>query len=325
MKTVDASLFGLNEHLELTGADGPTPMGRVHVDAAVRYLLRIPTLPDGDSSPAPEGAASPPGDAAEAGGTGPAAAPGCRLEGRDGMWIELRRGGKGRAFRLSMKDGEQNRPIDEMQAANRVRMFIEHWGEETDLTAEIRLSPEQRRRLADLERARDDARRQRVAEGNQVVFRKRVYQVPCLLFMAGAAGLSVALYFLLGPEGVGVTSAAAVLALGSLGALWLLFRQYRVEVDHAIGILRVVAFDGATYVGELDEFRHADVREIAEKEGALGVFVTPHEGAPVPVGRRAWPASDAVAIAEAVNDALDVVEADRKFLAYRRHQGRAPV
>ena len=303
MKTALGSLLALDEHLKFTSEQESRQVGRLHTDAAVRYLLGIPReLPESGPDPV---------------------SPGLRLEGHSGMWLEIVRRSPGRSFSLSMKDGEVDQGIDEMSAVTRVRLFIEHWGEETDLTSEIRLSPEQRRMIVDGERARDEERRQRMADGpGRVVFQKRVYMAPCLLIFAATAGLSGALVLLLGLQGVPGAAAAALLALGSLGGLWLLFKSYRVEVDRSAGLVRVVAIDGASVVGELAEFQHADVRKLPKNQARVGVYVLTHDGRKLGVGSRAWSTEDAGKIAEAVNDALDVQEVDRKFLAYRRQYGR---
>jgi len=262
MKTAQGMLLALNEHLEFTTATEPHPLGRLHVDSAVRYLLGIPrTLPAAE-----EVAADP-------------VSPGMRLEGLDGMWIEFLRRTPGRNFSLSMMDGERDQVVEEMQAVNRLRLFIEHWGEETDLTSEIRLSPEQRRQIVDMERVRDAARRERLADGDQqVVFKKRVYMLPCVLFIVGILSLAAPLYFLMGPEGVAGAAAAAMVALGALGGLWLLFKTYRVEIDRSAGTVRVVAIDGAAQVGELDDLKHADLTELPKKRSRYGVFAMTHRG-----------------------------------------------
>ncbi len=315
MKTAQGLLLALNEHLEFTAATEPHSVGRLHVDSAVRYLLGIPrTLPDEDpidarSADLREGAAP--------------ILPGIRLEGRDGRWIEFIRRTPGRNFSLSMMEGEQDQTIDEMQAVSRLRLFIEHWGEETQLTSEIRLSPEQRRKIADLERTRDTARRERRADGDlSVIFRKRVYILLGVLFVVAVCSLAAPLNFLIGPGGVAGAAAAAMVALGALGGLWLLFKTYRVEVDRRAGFLRVIAIDGAAPVGELDELKHADVTELPKKRSRHSVFVMTHRGEKFTVGSRAWTAGDAEELANAVNDALDLPEADRKFLAYRRNKWR---
>lgn len=309
MKTAQGLLLALNEHLEFTTGTEPLPVGRLHVDAAVRTLLGIPrTLPapgaDQDAESAP-------------------VFPGMRLEGRDGMWIEFLRRKPGRTFCLSMMDGERDKVVEEMQAVSRLRLFVEHWGEETHLTSEIRLSPEQRRRIADMERARDDARRERLADGHsQVVFKKRVYLLPAVLSVVGVCCLAAPLYFLLGPEGAAGAAAAAVVALGALAGLWILFKTYRVEVDRSAGVVRVIAIDGATPVGALDDMKHADSTELPKKKSRYGVVVMTNRGEPLSVGTRAWSAEEAGEIAEAINDVLDLPEADRKFLTYRRNSGR---
>ncbi len=299
MKTAEGSLLGMNEHMEFISSAAPQSVGRLHVDAAVRYLLGVPrALPERES-------------------------PGLRLEGRDGMWIEILRREPGRIFSLSMKDGETDLNTDEMQAVSRVRLFIEHWGTETDLTAEIRLSPEMRRQIADGELARDAERRQRMADGpNRVVFRKRVYMVPCLLLFAATATLAGILLLVLGTSGVPGAAAAALLALGSIGSLWLLFKTYRVEIDRQVGVIEAVAFNGASLVGELDEIQHADINRQSRIRDRVGVFVMTRDGEKLSVGNRSWLPEDAAEIAEAINDAVDLPEVDRKFLAYRRRQGR---
>ena len=47
---------------------------------------------------------------------------------------------------------------------NRIRDFVEHWGVDTELTAEIRLPPELREAIADHERIEDETRRRRMRE-----------------------------------------------------------------------------------------------------------------------------------------------------------------
>ena len=42
MKTAAASLLALNQHMEITTDPEPHSVGRVHTDAAVRYLLGVP-------------------------------------------------------------------------------------------------------------------------------------------------------------------------------------------------------------------------------------------------------------------------------------------
>ncbi len=305
MKTAEGSLLAMNEHMETISVTEPHSVGRLHTDAAVRYLLGIPReLPETGSDPC---------------------FPGLRLDGNDGMWIEILRREPGRIFSLSMKDGEVDLCTDEMMAVSRVRLFIEHWGTETDLTGEIRLSPEMRRQIANGELARDAERRQRMADGpSRVVFKKRVYMVPCLVTFAATAALAGILLLVLGTRGVPGAAAAALLALGSLGSLWLLFKRYRMEIDRSAGIIEVVAFDGASLVGELDEIQHADVRRRSKSRRRVAVFVMTQDGEKLSVGSRTWSPEDAEEIAEAINDALDLPEVDRKFLAYRRRKGRSP-
>jgi hypothetical protein len=302
MKTVEGALRALNDHFEYTGSEEPFPIGRLHADAAVRYLLGIPSeLP------------------AEAPVDRP---PGILLEGREGMWLDLTRTESGRSFLLSMKDGETDRSTAEMQAVNRVRLFVEHWGEETDLTHEIRLSPEARRKILGRENALDAERRKRMAEGpQQVVFGKRVYQLASVLVFLGTAALAGVLVLALGTKGVPVAAAAAIVALGSLAALCLLFKTYRVEVDRRAGLIRVATLNGQHEIGRLEEIRQADVTRLEGNSALCQVTLLLAGEGKRTVGHRLWNAKDAAEIADAVNDAIDLPESERKFLAYRRRLG----
>ena len=60
---------------------------------------------------------------------------------------------------------------------------------------------------------------------------------------------------------------------------------------------------------------------VPKSQARVGVYVLTHDGRKLAVGSRAWSTKDAGEIADAVNDALDVKEVDRKFLAYRRRRG----
>jgi len=153
MKTVSGILTGVDRSLAATGRDEPIELGRVDADVCVRHLLGLPGRESAEEDDC---------------------APSLSLRGRRGMWLTLIRKDPGRILRLTMKDGEQDHRIDEIQATGRVRLFVEHWGEETELTEEIRLPPEVREMIAARERSIDEARRIRTADGPpRIVFRRR--------------------------------------------------------------------------------------------------------------------------------------------------------
>lgn len=235
MKTVSASL---------RGPGGPRDLGSLHADAGVRHLLGLRH------------------------DHGHREAPLLRLDGHGGMWLELELAEQG--FILSMKDGEQRLPVDEMHAANRVRLFVEHYGDDTELTSEVRLPPEVRERIRKQEQALDRKRRERMATApERAVFRRRK-----------------------------------------------LIRSHEIVVDRGAGAIIERAGRRGREICRLAEVAAADVER--EKGGAWRVTVRIGEEGESPLGGGSWSEEDAVRIAEAVNDAIDLSEGRRKFLRYRR-------
>jgi hypothetical protein len=300
MKTVVGTVRGLDGNLSFTGSPDTRELGRMHADKGVRYLLGMPR-----EVPPLEGDACPPT---------------FKLEGRRGMWIELVRRESGQTLYLTMKDGEQDLPMDEMQAAYRVRLFIEHWGEETDLTSEIRLSPEARKELLDKERALDEERRLRLEDAPvRSEFEKRTHLVHSVLALLVAAGLAVVLVVLLGLQPAQIAAAAALVVLGLLTALVLFLRRQSVVIDREGGNVLEKSPGTKKKAHPLAEIVQADLGRPKEGRGSdlCHVLLRSEEGAKS-LGTASWSREEAAEIAEAINDAIELPESKRKFLRYRR-------
>ena len=192
------------------------------------------------------------------------------------MRLELCRRMPGRTFHLTMKDGEQNVAIDEMQAVYRVRLFVDHHGEETEHTEEFRLPPEVRRVIRDREEVLDAERHRRLErEAPRRVFRKR-------------------------------------------GSFFGLLKGYALVVDRKANTVFEERRGKDQEILDLDQVYRADVVGMGGA-GECRVVVELRDGTENhPLGRVPWSEEDAVSIAEAVNDAIDLSESLRKLLQYRR-------
>jgi hypothetical protein len=177
---------------------------------------------------------------------------------------------------MTVTDGEQDHPIDEMQAVYRTRLFVEHHGEDTEYTAEIRLPPEVRAKIRDHEEDLDEARRRRLrTEALRRVFRKR-------------------------------------------GSILKLFRGYTLVVDRKQDAVFELRRGRDHLLFKLEDVYRADVEGIGERPDCRVVVELTDGTEDHPVGKVHWSEGDAVEIAEAINDGIDLSESLRKLLRYRR-------
>jgi len=190
------------------------------------------------------------------------------------MTMEFRRLKPGRMLRMTVTNGEQDLSIDEMQAVYRVRLFVEHHGEETEHTAEVRLSPEIRQAIMEKEERLDEERHRRLMrESHRRMFRRRG-----------------------------------------------LFKSYALAVDRRANAVFEVRRGKDIEILDLDQVYRADVADIEEPGGCRVVVELKDGTEDHPVGRISWPQADAVKLAEALNDAIDLPESLRKLLRYRRSE-----
>jgi hypothetical protein len=262
MKTVVGQVRGVDENLRFTGTAEPTSLGQQSSDIWVAYLNSLPReFPPGEED---------------------GSAPVLHLIGKSDMWLELRRKEPGEILWLSMKDGEQDYRVTEMQAIERIRLFVRYWGEETELTGEIRLPPDVRARIALEESAKDEIRRQRVDQApKQVAFGMRASRI-----------LPFKTYELT------VDREAGNITERSLGRPKEICRLEDVRESDVRG------YEKGDASGRHFRVVVSHGESSTEKQ----------------LGRSGWTLEEAVRIAETVNDAVDVPESRRKFLRYRREQ-----
>ncbi|MHC4473018.1 MAG: hypothetical protein ACYS99_18875 [Planctomycetota bacterium] len=262
MKTVEGVVRGVDDNLHFTGSAEERRLDRMSGDLWVAYMLSLPR----EFPPVEEGATPPT----------------LELRGKSGMWLRLSRREPGDIFWLSMKDGEQDHRVAELQAAERVRLFVRYWGEETELTGEFRLPPEMLARIAQEEKAKDETRRRRFAKSSvRAVFGKRTSKL-----------LPFKNYELIvdGVEGI--------------------ISERRFGKPHEV--LRLDDVREADVTG----FRSGD----PSGRDFRVVVALGEEKEKQEIGHGGWPMRKAILIAEAVNDAIDLSESRRKFLRYRREQ-----
>lgn len=310
MKTVSASLRAVDDNLRFAADAAVRPLGPVHADALVRYVFGLPHDVPAEVAADPD------------------RAPGLFLEGRHGQWLRLVRREKGSDLRLSVKDGETDLLLPEIQAVYRVRSFVEHWGEDTELTAEIRLPPEAREMIADRERTEDETRRRRMAEAApRDVFVKRPWLRPAVAVLVGAflygLAYAAALLFLPDFSPTAQMAGAAVLLFGLLLSPWLFFRKYEIVVDREHGEVREHLIGKERPLARLADLRHADVVGLDGRrpERECRVLLVRNDDGEIEVGHGGWSGRHATQIAESINDSIDLPAARRKVLAYRRHAG----
>lgn len=257
MKTVIGFIKGVEEHLRYTGRNETVELGEVHADRCVRYLLGLPrvkTPEDGNACP-----------------------PTFRLEGRRGMWMEFVRPDSSPNYLLSMMNGETDLLVDEMQAVYRARLFIEHHGEETHHTMEIRLPPELRAEI-----------RRRNAEIDSGRKKKLESAAPRVCFVQRASAFK-------------------------------LFKKYELIVDRKAGEILEQRGGKTDGLFRLKELELADVEGLGKDGRNCRVLVDVAEGRDGrPLGSAFWTEQEAIDIAEAINDAIDLPERRRRLLHYRR-------
>jgi hypothetical protein len=298
MKTVEGAYLGLDESMQPTGTTEERDLGRLHEDAAVSHLMGMPRSISGELDPS--------------------LLPRLRLKGRGDVFLTLARSAKAEEFLLTVTGGETDLPVADIQATYRVRAFVEYWGEETELTEEIRLSPEAREALANQEHQLD-ARREECLQSAapRTIFRQRPRLRPALLIAFG--GIAFGLSALVSPGPAAATGAVAlalILLGGVLGILSLLGRQ-ELEVDRDAGVLREGRGNRRSDLHRLSEVEQSDVDPKPGGRAHVLVRLGDDRGTRV-LGSSLWPVDQAERIAEAVNDAVRLPESQRKLLQYRR-------
>lgn len=304
MKTVAGAYRGLDDSMTPTGSPDRTDLGRLHDDAAVSRLLGMPRAVAADLDPA--------------------AHPALVLTGRSGVALEFRRGPGRKELLLTVTGGETDLPVDDIQATYRIRAFVDFWGEETELTDEIRLPPEARAALANRERHLDERREAGLAgAAPRTVFRQPPRLRPPLFLVL--AGIAFGLSALVSPGPVLATGIVALLLIlvgGGLGIASLVTRP-EIVVDRSEGRVR------GRHAGRrgdglpIDDMEEADVEVL--DDGKARVFVRLRaDGGVRTLDSGAWSAEQAGRIAEAINDAVRLPEARRKLLMYRRTSRSRP-
>ncbi len=286
MKTVKAELRGCDRDLGASPGAEPLPLGRANSEVCARYLLGLPRTEDGSAS--------------------------LVLTGRDGMWLTFSRRDAGGIVRLSMKDGETDYRLPEIAAVERIRLFVAHHGEETELTEEFRLPEEMRRRIAARESRIDEERKARLAGAaprRSFVFRP--YRAAGLA--SGVVGLVVgagAAVLLSWFGTAGWVIAGGLAGTGVALGLILAFRSREVVVDRRRGVLEIPGGEAPIALASIES---AD----ADEHGNVLIGPRPEAGRRV-LRLRCPSPSEAAALAEAVNDAVGLPEGRRKLLRYRR-------
>lgn len=299
MKTVAVTVRGLDAGFAADGSAEERDLGRLPGDAIVRQLLAIPReLP-------PAAAAAPPALA---------------LVADSGEKMEFRRAESGPLFRLTVTGGETDQPIEELQAAYRVRAFIEHYGEDNELTSEMRLPPEVRAAIKETEASADEQRKKRSASAPPVTsFRKTAPRGPALAVAGAGVLIGASVAFAMGPSRSMQIVSAIPVVVGLAFAVWLMTRVNEILLDRTARVIRERAYGRLDDVCGFDEVKFADTFPSSYVESRVLLHM---EDRKVDLGRGVWFNSQAARLAECVNDCILLPEAKRKHLRYRRETKR---